>query len=60
MGHQTCRHAFIDAMAGNPVRVITLKEMLNEIHAHLGTTVAGTELGRTLQLFRAARVEVSG
>jgi hypothetical protein len=39
-------------------RLITLKEMLEEVYSELKTTLAGTELGRMLQLFRAAGVRV--
>lgn len=46
--------SFVAAMQGNPIKVITLREMLQEVFGELGTTLAGTELGRTLQLFRAA------
>lgn len=63
IGDRACwerRPEFIAAMAGNAVRLIGLKEMLEEVYGTLGTTVAGTELGRTLQLFRAARVDVTG
>lgn len=49
---------FCKAMANNPIRIITLREMLNEVHSDVGTTLAGTELGRMLQLIRAAGVEI--
>jgi hypothetical protein len=45
---------FCKAMAGNPIKVVTLNEMLTEVSDKLSRTLAGTELGRTLQLFRAA------
>lgn len=45
---------FRKAMASNPVKIITLAEMMEEVYDKLGTTLAGTDLGRTLQLFRAA------
>jgi hypothetical protein len=47
------------ALQGNPIKIITLKEMLDEVWGEIGTTVAGTELGRTLQLFRAAGISNS-
>lgn len=50
--------SFCAAMRGNPIKVVTLMEMLKEVHAELSTTVAGTELGRTLQLFRAAGLKL--
>ena len=45
---------FIEAMAGNPVRILTFKEMVDGITPRLTTTVASSELGRLLQMFRAA------
>jgi len=47
---------FVSAMMGNPIKVITLKEMLQEVSGALSKTVAGTEFGRTLQLFKAAGI----
>jgi hypothetical protein len=49
---------FKSAMCGNPIRILTLEEMLTKVSAVLTTTMAGTELGRTLQLFRAAGLRV--
>jgi hypothetical protein len=49
---------FIDAMNGNPVRLVTFSEMVADIYAELGTTLASTEVGRMLQMFRAAGIEV--
>lgn len=49
---------FCEAMVGNPIKLITLREMLEEVYSELKTTLAGTELGRMLQLFRAAGVQV--
>ena len=46
------------AMQGNPIKLVTLMEMLKEVSAELSTTMAGTELGRTLQLFRAAGLKL--
>lgn len=45
---------FRAAMRQNPIRIITLEEMLRKVYGKLSTTLAGTEFGRTLQLFRAA------
>ena len=50
---------FIDALGGNPVRVITFKDMVSEIYNELGTTLAATEVGRMLQMFRAARIGIN-
>lgn len=47
---------FVAAMCGNPIKVITLSAMVEEVSAALSHTVAGTEFGRTLQLFKAAGV----
>jgi hypothetical protein len=46
-------------MAGNPIKVLSLCEMLSEVYGELDRALAGTELGRTLQLFKAAGVDVS-
>ncbi len=49
------QHAsFREAMAGNPVRLISLDQMLEEMLPELGTTMAPSHLGRTLQLLKAA------
>lgn len=45
---------FAEAMAGNPVRILTFKQMLQTISPGLTTTVASSEVGRLLQMFRAA------
>lgn len=50
--------SFCRAMANNPIRIVTLREMLSEVYGQLKTTLAGTELGRMLQLFRAAGVQI--
>ena len=54
------RHApFIEALGGNPIQVLTFRDMVTQIHAELDTTLAATEVGRMLQLFRAAGIAVS-
>jgi hypothetical protein len=40
-------------MNGNPIQIWTLKTMLTELFPTLGTTVASSQLGRTLQLIKA-------
>ena len=50
--------AFCSAMAGNPIRLITLGEMVSEIYGQTKTTMAVTDIGRTLQLFKAAGVKI--
>jgi len=49
---------FRQAMNNNPIRIITLREMLTEVYSQLKKTLAGTELGRMLQLLRAAGVNI--
>ncbi|MCA1618935.1 MAG: hypothetical protein LC795_06410 [Acidobacteria bacterium] len=45
---------FKEAMRGNPVRLLSLEEMLVEMVPVLSTTVAASQFGRTLQLLKAA------
>jgi hypothetical protein len=45
---------FRKALGGNPCTVITLKQMVDAIEPRLTTTLAATDIGRTLQLFKAA------
>lgn len=45
---------FSEALGGNPLDVLTLKQMVEAIEPSLTTTPAATDIGRTLQLFRAA------
>ena len=47
---------FRDALDGNPVTILTFREMVTEIQAELTTTLAATEVGRMLQLFSAAKM----
>lgn len=49
---------FLKALRGNPIKIVTLLGMLQEVYPKLTTTMAGTELGRTLQLFRAAGMKI--
>ena len=50
---------FIQALEGNPIRILDLREMLNAISPALSTTLAGTEVGRMLQLFKAAGISIA-
>ena len=50
---------FRDALNGNPVTILTFREMVTEIHARLTKTLAATEVGRMLQLFSAAGMPVT-
>ncbi|WP_439544001.1 hypothetical protein [Hyphomicrobium sp.] len=49
---------FQTALGGNPLRIITFREMVQEIQAKLTTTLASTEVGRMLQMFLAADMKV--
>lgn len=53
-----CSDVFSRALRGNPIRVVELKDMLSAIYPALGTTLAGTEVGRMLQLFKATGIQV--
>lgn len=50
---------FRDALSGNPIKILTFREMVFEIQDKLTTTLAPTEIGRTLQLFKAAGIELT-
>lgn len=45
---------FRRAMQGNPIRLLGFGEMITELQCSLNTTLASTEVGRLLQMFRAA------
>lgn len=49
---------FISALEGNPIRILTFKEVIDEIIPSLGQTVAATEVGRILQLFKVSSVQL--
>ena len=51
---------FRDALKGNPVTILTFREMVTEIQDELTTTLAATEVGgRMLQLFSAAKMNLT-
>ena len=50
---------FKNALEGNPIKIIDLRQMLVTIVPTLGTTLAGTEVGRMLQLFKATGIEIT-
>ncbi|WP_197911942.1 hypothetical protein [Kineobactrum salinum] len=50
--------SFTFALGGNPIRLIIFQDMIGEIYDDLGTTLAATEVGRMLQLLRAARISI--
>jgi hypothetical protein len=45
---------FCQAVAGNPIRILSLEQMIGELSANLSTTVVPSQLGRTIQLLRAS------
>jgi len=49
-----CNPRFLKETLGNPLKVLTLTEMVEEIEPSITQTPAATDIGRTLQLFRAA------
>jgi hypothetical protein len=50
---------FREALGGNPVTIITFREMVNDIQGKLTRTLAGTEVGRMIQMFHAAGIDVT-
>ncbi len=49
---------FLCALEGNPIRILTFKEVVEEIYPSLGQTVAATEVGRILQMFKVSGVHL--
>jgi hypothetical protein len=47
---------FSQAVNDNPIKIITFREMIKEIYSNLGTTLAASEVGRMLQMFKAADI----
>lgn len=45
-------------LKGNPVKIITLEEILNDLAHNVSTTPSNTMIGRFLQLVRAARLDI--
>lgn len=45
---------FIDQFDGNPVKILTFSDILDEIMPKLGTTMASSDIGRLLQLMKAS------
>lgn len=45
---------FINNLCGNPIRILTLNEMLSELYKKTNTTVASSEVGRLLQVIKAS------
>lgn len=46
---------FREAIGGNPIRLISFADMLDEVWGRLSTTPAATEFGRMVQLMKASR-----
>ncbi|MGH7982847.1 MAG: hypothetical protein ACREFF_06830 [Candidatus Udaeobacter sp.] len=49
---------FRAALRDNPIRLVTLREMLGEVFGQLGTTVESSQFSRTLQLLKAAGISL--
>jgi hypothetical protein len=41
-------------LRGNPIRVLTLQEIVRDVYQAIGTTVASSEIGRLLQVLKAS------
>ena len=49
---------FRRAVGENPIRILSLVEMVCEIQERLSATLAATEVGRMLQLFSATGIDI--
>lgn len=49
---------FLANIEGNPIKILTLTEMMNDLWKNLGTTQASTEIGRTIQLIKASKWKI--
>jgi len=45
---------FRDNLHGNPIKILTLQEMLSDLYKKTNTTVASSEVGRLLQVIKAS------
>jgi hypothetical protein len=45
---------FRDNLRGNPIKILTLQEMLKELYEKTKTSVAPSEVGRLLQVIKAS------
>ena len=53
------QHApFIERLRGNPIRIVSFQDMVMEIERTLTNTLAATEVGRMLQMFKASKLLV--
>jgi len=46
--------SFKSNLRGNPIRILTLQEILSNLYMNLNTTVASSEVGRLLQVIKAS------
>ena len=51
---------FRDALEGNPIRLVSFADLLNDVWQQLSTTPAATELGRMIQLMKASKWALKG
>jgi hypothetical protein len=45
---------FRENLGGNPIKILTLQEMLSDLYSKTKTTVASSEVGRLLQVIKAS------
>jgi hypothetical protein len=45
---------FKDNLRGNPIKILTLQEMLSDLYSKTKTSVASSEVGRLLQVIKAS------
>ncbi len=60
-GDRTCWETyrpFQECLEGNKIALLDFSQMVSEIFPNLGTTLASTEVGRLLQLFKASDIEI--
>ncbi|MDR3422797.1 MAG: hypothetical protein P4L80_16395 [Xanthobacteraceae bacterium] len=58
-GSTTARESneqFLEAMDGNPIRIISLHQMIDQINSEMKTTLAATEVGRRAPTFPGGRL----
>lgn len=48
------RADFINRLEGNPIRILSLSEMLDDVFPQLGTSVASSQFSRSMQLIKAS------
>ena len=49
---------FLENLGGNPIRMMSLEHMMKELSKSMTTTVVPSQLGRTVQLLRAAGAKI--